>query len=95
MNPPVRHPKSQVRIKFKDLDADKAVVDKIFLAALNKFNLYDNTYTSRVPHTIRSIVEGKGVGFGLGARVVENYIYVEFCAIGVSRPNSMRLTILF
>jgi hypothetical protein len=78
MNPPVRHPKSQVRIDFKNLDTDNAVVDKILLAVLNKFNLYDNTHTSRVPHTIRSVVEGKGFGFGLGARVVENYVYVEF-----------------
>lgn len=78
MSAPVRHPKSQVRIKFKDLDADKAIVEKILLAALDKFNLYDNSDTSQVPYTIRSIVEGKGFGFGLGARVVGNFIFVDF-----------------
>jgi hypothetical protein len=78
MNSPARRPKSQVRIEFKDLDPNKAAVEKILLAALDKFNLYDNSYESRVPHTIRSIVEGKGKGFGLGGRVVENHIYVDF-----------------
>jgi hypothetical protein len=72
------HPKSQVRIKFKDLDADKAVVEKILLAAASKFDLKDNSETSRVPDTIRSVIEGKGIGFGLGARVVGEYIFVDF-----------------
>jgi hypothetical protein len=72
------HPKSQVRIKFKDLDADKAAVERILLEAAAKFDLYDNSDESWVPDTIRSIAEGKGFGFGLGARVVEEYIFVDF-----------------
>jgi hypothetical protein len=78
VNPPVRYPKSQVRIEFKDFDKDKAVLEKILLSAASKFNLYDNSDESRVPHTIRSIAERKGFGFGLGARVVENYIFIDF-----------------
>jgi hypothetical protein len=70
--------KSQVRIEFANLDADRVVVEKILLAAADKFNLYDNTETSRVPDTIKSVVESKGFGFGVGARVVKNSIFVDF-----------------
>jgi hypothetical protein len=70
--------KSQVQIEITDLDADKAVVEKIFIAVAGKFNLYDNTHESRVPETIKSIVEAKGFGFGLGARVVKELIFVHF-----------------
>lgn len=87
MNQPVRFPKSQVRIELKDLNADKAIVEKILLAALAKFNLHDNSDTSRVPHTIRSVVEGKGFGFGLGARVVENFMFVDFNPGGNNPPK--------
>ena|SRR5579862_7341126 len=78
MEQKVRHSKSQVRIEFKDLDTDRAAVKKILLAAADKFNLRDNSETSRVPDTIRSVVEGKGFGFGLGARVLGNSIFVDF-----------------
>ena len=70
--------KSQIQIESKNLEADKTVVEKIFVAVTNKFNLYDNTYESRVADTIKSIVEAKGFGFGLGARVVKNFIFVDF-----------------
>lgn len=70
--------KSQVRIEFADLDEGKIIVEKILLTAADRFKLYDNSHTSRVPDTIKSIVEGDGVGFGLGARVVENTICVDF-----------------
>ena len=70
--------KSQVEIKSKSLDVDKTTVERILLAALTKFNLFDNTKTSRVSDTIKSVVEGKGYGFGLGARVVGNSIFIDF-----------------
>lgn len=70
--------KCQVRIESKDLEASKATVEKILLMALRKFDLYDNSHTSRVPDTIRSVVEGDGFGFGLGARVVKASIVVDF-----------------
>jgi hypothetical protein len=69
---------SQVEIKTANLDTDKKIVEGIFLAATVKFNLFDNTETSKVPDTIKSIVERKGFGFGLGARVVGNSIFVDF-----------------
>lgn len=70
--------RSQIQIEIKNLDEDVAAVEKILLAAVLKFNLYDNTHTSRVLNTVRSIVEGKGFGFGLGARMVEDSIFVDF-----------------
>ena len=70
--------KSQVEIKSKNLDADKTTVERVLLAALTEFDLFDNTKTSTVPNTIKSVVEGKGYGFGLGARVVGNSIFVDF-----------------
>jgi hypothetical protein len=70
--------KSQVCIESKNLEADRAVIDKILAAACDKFSLYDNSDESRVPDTIRSIVERKGFGFGLGGRVVEKSIFVDF-----------------
>lgn len=75
--------KYQHQIKFENLAADRAAVEKILLAAASKFNLFDNTYESTIPETIRSIVEGKGVGFGLGARVRNDLILVDF----FPRPN--------
>jgi hypothetical protein len=70
--------KSQVQIESEDLDLAKATVDKILLMALHKFDLYDNSHTSRVPDTIRSVVESSSFGFGLGARVVKGLIVVGF-----------------
>lgn len=78
MNKPVSVRESQIKIESANLDSDRAAVEKVLLAATNKFNLYDNSHTSRVPGTIRSIVEGNGFGFGLGARVVQNSIFVDF-----------------
>ena len=78
MSEPRLFRKSQVRVKITNLDADKAVVEKILITAASKFNLYDNTNESRVPDTIKSIVEAKGCGFGLGARVVKDSIFVDF-----------------
>jgi len=69
---------SQIQIETANLDESKSIVEKILLMALDKFNLYDNSHTSRVPDTIKSIVEGEGIGFGLGARVANNIIYVDF-----------------
>lgn len=70
--------KSQIQIAAANVDESKASVEKILLTGAEKFNLYDNSDTSRVPDTIKSIVEGKGFGFGLGARVAKGIIYVDF-----------------
>jgi hypothetical protein len=73
---PIR--KSQVEIKIRNLDTDRVTVEKILLTSAAKFALFDNTHTSRVPNTIRSIVEGDGFGFGLGACIVEGSVFVDF-----------------
>ena len=73
---PIR--KSQVEIKIRNLDTDRVTVEKILLTSAAKFALFDNTHTSRVPNTIRSIVEREGYGFGLGARILESSIFVDF-----------------
>lgn len=70
--------KSQIKIESEYLEDARKTVEKVFLAAAEKFNLHDNSETSRVPDTIRSIVEGKGFGFGMGGRVVAGAIYVDF-----------------
>jgi hypothetical protein len=59
-------------------DEDRQVVRKILDAAADKFELIDDTVTSLVPNTIRSLIEAIGAGFGLGARVVEPLILVDF-----------------
>jgi hypothetical protein len=76
--------KSQFEIKTSHLESDKDKVEAILLAAANFFELFDNTHTSKVPETIRSIVEGDGFGFGLGARVKNNSIFVDF-----NRPKNL------
>jgi len=48
------------------------------MAAAARFELFDNSVTSRVPDTIRSLVEKIGAGFGLGARVVGGLIVLDF-----------------
>jgi hypothetical protein len=70
--------RKQIQIEIANLSTDKTVVDQVLLMVLGKFDLYDNTDTSRVPDTIRSIVESKGFGFGLGARVKGDLILVDF-----------------
>jgi hypothetical protein len=70
--------KSQIQIETANLNESKVIVEKILLTSVEKFNLYDNSHTSKVPDTIRSIVEEKGFGFGLGARIAKDIIYVDF-----------------
>jgi hypothetical protein len=69
--------KLQIQIKLEK-DEDSKAVEKILGAAAEKFRLIDNTVTSLVPNTIQSLIEEMGAGFGLGARVVEPLILVEF-----------------
>ncbi|HEY1661174.1 MAG TPA: hypothetical protein VGI03_02035 [Verrucomicrobiae bacterium] len=68
--------KSQVRIDFTNLEADRTTVERVLLETATKFNLTDNSHTSRIPHTIKSIIQPNG--FGSGGRVVANSIYVDF-----------------
>ncbi|HTA95935.1 MAG TPA: hypothetical protein VK769_07405 [Verrucomicrobiae bacterium] len=69
--------KPQIQIKLEKED-DMQVVEKILDAVAEKFGLVDNAVTSCVPNTIRSFAEEIGSGFGLGARVVESLILVDF-----------------
>jgi hypothetical protein len=69
--------KLQIQIKLEK-DDDSNAVEKVLDAAVKKFGLIDNTVTSLVPNTIQSLIEGMGTGFGLGARVIEPLILVDF-----------------
>jgi len=69
--------KPQIQIKIAK-DDDRQVVEKVLDATAKQFGLVDNTVTSCVPNTIRSLVEEIGARFGLGARVVESLILVDF-----------------
>ena len=67
----------QLHIGLGNALNERLVVENIFVSAVNKYNLFDNTKTSRVPSTIKSIVEREGYGFGLGARIIGNSIIVD------------------
>jgi hypothetical protein len=69
--------KPQIQIKLEKSE-DSQIVERILVAAAEKFGLVDNSVTSRVPNTIRSFVEGVGFGFGIGARNVESLILIDF-----------------
>jgi hypothetical protein len=70
--------RNQIQLKSKDILRDKLVVEKILLNVAEKFHLFDNTITSKVPNTIKSLVEREHYGFGIGARVVAELIIVDF-----------------
>lgn len=69
---------AQIHIETSDIVKDQLIVREILVDAQKKFSLFDNSETSRVPKTIISIVEREGYGFGLGARIVNNLIIVDF-----------------
>ena len=60
------------------MDDEVIQVRKIMLGAATKFNLFENTPTSKVPHTILSLAEQSGYGFGLGSRISGELILVDF-----------------
>jgi hypothetical protein len=67
----------QFRIELADVPNDRQTVESIFLSVAKKFGFFDNTITSRIPDTIKSVVEREGYGFGFGARIVGNSIIVD------------------
>jgi hypothetical protein len=69
--------KRQLQIKWESKVDERRSVENIFILATEKFHLFDNTPTSRVPNTIKSIVERDGFGFAFGARVVSDLIIVD------------------
>lgn len=70
--------KTQVHLQDAANASDRNRVEQILDATAVKFGLTDNTITSRVPDTIRSIVERQGYGFGIGGRVVNQIIIIDF-----------------
>lgn len=70
--------KIQIHIKIDDVVKDHQTVERILVEACEKFQLYENTKTSKVPQTLISIIEHEQSGFGLGARIVEKRIIVDF-----------------
>lgn len=76
----------QVHIKSIDIDNDRLIVEAILIEAAKKFNLFDNTGTSKVKHTIKSLVEREHYGFGLGARIANNLIIVDFFPRDTTSP---------
>jgi hypothetical protein len=70
--------KTQIQVKSDDMVRAQMQVERILAAAARKFDLFDNTVTSAVPNTIKSLVEREHAGFGLGARIVGDLIIVDF-----------------
>lgn len=52
-------------------------MESVFINATQKFSLFDNTRTSRVSNTIKSVVEKNGFGFGFGARYKNGLIIID------------------
>jgi hypothetical protein len=73
---------------------DKTRVEQVLVTAASKFWLVDTTVTSRVPLTIKCYSEKLGNGFGLGARIVDNLIVLDFNAVG-GNTNSFSTTMKF
>ena len=74
--------RKQIQIKSSDVLNDQRIVENALLTAAEKFRLLDNTVTSRVPNTIRSFVEKDSGGIGIGARIVNDLIIVDFNSLG-------------
>jgi hypothetical protein len=70
--------RTQIQVKPDDIVSGRLQVEQLLLVAEKKFGLFDNTPTSRIPNTVRSLVEREGGGFGLGARIVDDLILVDF-----------------
>ncbi len=76
--PNPRMNKAQVHIESGNIANDQLLVRDIIVETRDRFKLFDNRETSRVPKTIISIVEREHYGFGLGARIVDKLIIVDF-----------------
>jgi hypothetical protein len=74
--------RKQIQIKSGDVLNDQRIVENALLTAVEKFSLLDNTVTSRVPNTIRSFVEKDGSRIGIGARIINDLIIVDFNSLG-------------
>ena len=74
--------RKQIQIKSVDVLNDRRIVENALLTAAEKFRLLDNTVTSRVPNTIRSFVEKDGSRIGIGARIINDLIIVDFNSLG-------------
>lgn len=70
--------KKQFQLESEDIFHDSLCVQKILFAAAHKFDLFDNTVTSRMPNTINSFSEREHFGFGLGARIADKLILIDF-----------------
>ena len=75
-------PREKIQFQIKAQPGDEARVEEVFEAAATNFSLVDTKVTSRVAHTISNYSEKLGDGFGLGARVHEELILVDFNVIG-------------
>jgi hypothetical protein len=70
--------KTQIQIYSMDVLGDGILVKQLLLEVKAKYCLFDNSPTSRVPNTIISVVEHENRGFGIGARVFNDFIIVDF-----------------
>jgi hypothetical protein len=70
--------KGQIHIEANDVVKDELTVREILVETRDEFGLFDNSETSRVPKTILSMCEREHYGFGLGARIVDKLIIVDF-----------------
>ena len=59
---------ARIHINASELAEDRSNLKTVLVETFDRFGLFDNSETSRVPETIISIVEREHYGFGIGGK---------------------------